>query len=180
MSGTSSQYRRWRRDARRALRELLAHHRTVPGECFGGLLEGCDVVVIETGRASAWLVRYRPDPDQLAAGALAAVFDQVTLVVPERSVADAVGSSATQYGVYSVGHVAGRAVLAPIRQPVAQPAHDAAMLGRLLSRDDLASILRSCGRPVHPFAARGELLEQLLGSCSASGARQLILASLRT
>jgi hypothetical protein len=167
--------RRWRRDARRALRRHLGigagPRRYVPGAGIVDGLQDSDLVVIEAEAASAWLVGTRSEPGRLVSD----VFDRVTVIVAEAEVATAIGSYPEQIGVHALGYVAGRPALLPVRDASRQFAGEAGSLGALLWRDELAEILSSWGRPVPVLATRAVLLDQLLDCCPAYQVREKVL-----
>jgi hypothetical protein len=108
-----------------------------------------DVAVVN-GALHGWEIK--SDRDTLArlpaqAEAYSRVFDEVTLVVGDTHLEQAVSRIPGWWGVLAASRGRDRAVLAAVRAPTPNPAPDAVALAQLLWRDELVAILAELGAP---------------------------------
>jgi hypothetical protein len=172
---------RWRQSAFRALNQWLRQfheegRRRLDGWAPPDTDEPLDVVVAEPTGVHVWVMPKRLEV--LDDYRLDGVVDTASVVVPEGSLSAVRQVLPSTYGVLTVGTVAGTPTLLEIRRPSLLKASNAAALGELLSRDELAAGLLRMGRHVSPFSIRSELLAELLDLLPPERAREWILLTL--
>jgi len=167
--------------ATRVLNDWLVQLHTGPWRRLDGwrpmrVGQPLDVVVVVPDAVHVWVVPRRSDiaEDYCVRG----IADRVTVVVPEREVPAIAAAVPQTYGVLAVGTVAGNPVMLEIRAAARLETSNAAALGELLGRDELAAGLARLGRRVSPFSIRSDLLSEVLDVLPPDLAREWILQTL--
>lgn len=170
---------RWRRAARAAVDTELS--RSGSTDRLDGWMPQrtglpMDVVVVAQEGIRTWLFPRRIDVPM--GYNVDGIVDRATVVVPEREVGGVLEILPAAFGVSTIGLIAGKGTLLRIREPAPLPIWNVSAVGEVLTRDQLALVLTDLGRPVSPFALRGQLLAELLETLPPAAARYCVLAAI--